>query len=202
MTVVGVLLAGGRSRRMGGEDKALLPFGGKPLIAHVAERFLPQVDRLVVNANGDPARFGFLHLPVVADADDSYAGPLAGILSGMDWAAANVSGAAWIATVAADMPFIPPDLVSRLLSASTDPAIIRIAATAGRRHQVTALWPVALRPVLASWLRQDNSRAVVDWIASQQSVAVPFEMEGGRDPFFNINTPDDLERARALAAPG
>jgi molybdopterin-guanine dinucleotide biosynthesis protein A len=160
MTVVGVLLAGGRSERMGGEEKSLIALGGKRLIAHAAARLGPQVDRLVVNANGDLARFAFLDLPVVPDADGGTSGPLAGILAGMTWAVANAPSAQWVATLAADTPFVPTDLVATLSGASTDAGLIRLAVSNGRMHHVIGLWPTALRGDLAAFLATGPSKAV------------------------------------------
>jgi molybdopterin-guanine dinucleotide biosynthesis protein A len=197
--IVGVLLAGGRSQRMGGTDKSLAPLGGRPLIAHAAERLRPQVDRLVVNANGDPARFAGLGLPVVPDADSDHAGPLAGMLAGLEWALANAPGLGWVATVAADTPFIPRNLVARLLAASSDDGTIRLAASKGRLHQVVGLWPSGLRDDLTDWLGSGRSRAVRDFLATRAHVAVDFEAAFA-DPFFNINTPADLEQARTMLA--
>jgi molybdopterin-guanine dinucleotide biosynthesis protein A len=198
VTVVGVLLAGGRSERMGGEDKSLIALGGKPLIAHAAARLRPQVDRLVVNANGDAARFAFLELPVVPDADGGTSGPLAGILAGIDWTLANAPDVSWIATVAVDTPFIPFDLVATFLAASSDAGTIRLAASNGRLHQVIGLWPAALRNNLAAWLQSGRSNAVRDFLATQPHTAVDFDTRAGLEPFFNINTPEDLERARGM----
>jgi molybdopterin-guanine dinucleotide biosynthesis protein A len=198
MTVVGVLLAGGRSERMGGEDKSLIELGGKPLIAHAAARLRTQVDRFVVNANGDPARLAFLQQPVVPDADGGYSGPLAGILAGMDWTLANAPAARWIATIAVDTPFIPSDLVATLLAASSDVGTIRLAASNGRTHRVIALWPVSLRDDLAAWLQSGPSKAVHDFLAARPHIAVDFDTRAGLEPFFNINTPADLARAREM----
>ena len=198
MTVVGVLLAGGRSERMGGADKTLIELGGKPLIAHAAGRLRPQVDRLVVNANGDAARLAFLELPVVTDADSGYSGPLAGVLAGMDWALANAPSARWIATVAVDTPFIPSDLVATLHAASGDATTIRLAASNGRMHQVIGLWPTDLRADLAAWLQSGPSKAVRDFLSTTPHIAVDFDTRAGLEPFFNINTPDELARARGM----
>lgn len=198
MTIVGVLLAGGRSRRMGGGDKSLILLGDKPLIAHAADRLAPQVERLIVNANGNPARFASLGLPVVADANADRAGPLAGILAGIEWTRANAPSARWIATVAADTPFVPRDLVARLLSASDDDATIRLAASNGRMHQVIGLWPTSLGDDLSRWLASGQSRAVRDWAECRAYKSVDFAASGGFDPFFNINTAEDLAVARSL----
>ena len=196
MPIVGVLLAGGLSRRMSGGDKSFALLDGRPLIVYVAERLLRQVDTLIVNANGDPARYAALGLPVVADRDDSHGGPLFGILAGMDWARANAPAATTIATVAIDTPFIPLDLVPRLAAASDDAATIRLAASGGRTHQVIGLWPVELREALERWLAEGKSRAVRDWLGTRRHIATAFDLRAGVDPFFNINTPEDLDRAQ------
>ncbi len=197
MTVVGVLLAGGRSERMG-VDKALADLGGKTLAARAAERLKPQVDRLVLNANGDPSRFAALDLPVVPDADGGGSGPLAGIRAGLAWAHANVPSAAWIATLPADTPFAPTDLVAHLKAATGDGGTIRVAASNGQTHYTIALWPAILAVDLAEWLDAGHSRAVHDFLAARPHIAVDFDTRAGLEPFLNINTPEDLARARAL----
>jgi molybdopterin-guanine dinucleotide biosynthesis protein A len=194
--VVGVLLAGGRSERMGGSDKSFALLDGKPLVVHVAERLAPQVETLVVSTNADPAPFAALALSTVADRDQGYNGPLAGMLAGMDWTIANVPDAHAIVTAAVDTPFIPRDLVARLDRASGNRGVARIAASAGRLHQTIGMWPLSLRSPLAQWLDDGRSRAVRDWLAACPHVAVDFDVRAGVDPFFNINTPDDLERAQ------
>ena len=144
--VCGIILAGGLARRMGGGDKPLKEIAGKPILTHVIERLQPQCAHLVLNANGDPARFARFGLPVVADDVADFAGPLAGILAGLDWLAANVPHAECAVSVAADTPFIPRDLVERLRAARVREACdIAVAASGGRTHPVIALWPVALR---------------------------------------------------------
>lgn len=193
--VVGVVLAGGRSERMSGIDKSLALLGGRPLVVHVAERLAPQVETVVVNTNADPRAFADLALSVVADRDGSYAGPLAGILAGIDWTIANVPDADAVVTVPVDTPFIPLDLAARLAAASADSGLARIASSSGRLHQVVGLWPVVLRDRLARWLADDGSRAVRDWLAACPHTIVDFDVRAGVDPFFNINTPDDLARA-------
>jgi molybdenum cofactor guanylyltransferase len=201
-TIVAVVLAGGRSQRMGGGDKTLRNLGGRTMLAQIAVILAPQVGRVIVNANGDGARFGALGLPVVADAPQEFAGPLAGILAGMRWAATNVRQVRRIVTVPGDAPFIPPDLVERLVAASdaADDAIA-VAQSAGVLHHATALWPVALADALASAVDR-GERQVGAWAGRQGIVAVPFELVtiGGRtiDPFFNVNTPDDFLEAAAL----
>lgn len=201
--VVGVLLAGGLSRRMGGGDKGLLPLAGRSMLAHVIERLAPQVDQLVVNANGDPSRFSAFGLPVVADTVAGFVGPLAGVLSGMRWSRERCPAARHIATVSTDAPFLPFDLVARLsaaLAAAPDKAIA-LAASAGELHPVIGLWPVALADDLEAALTE-GVRKVLHWTDRHGSVAVDFplvEIRGRRlDPFFNANTPEELEEARLL----
>lgn len=199
---VGVLLAGGLSRRMGGGDKSLKMLAGRPLLAHAVERMRPQVDALILNANGDAGRFAAFALPVVADATADFAGPLAGVLAGMRWTEANVPTAAWIATAACDTPFFPRDLVARLRAAAEkDDAPIASAASAGQGHHVFGLWRVRLASDLEAALA-GGQRKVQDWTARYPHVAVNFEPArvGGAaiDPFYNVNTPDDLAEAEAL----
>jgi len=196
--IAGVILAGGRSSRMGGGDKSLLPLGGKPIIAHVIARMKPQVGPLIINANSDANRFAAFGYPVIADTIPGFAGPLAGVLTGMDWAAG--AGASWIATVATDTPFLPDDLVARL-GASIGDASIAIASSDGRQHPVFGLFPVALAGDLRRFL-EAGARKVSHWLGGQFTSTVEFELEDGRDPFFNVNTPADLaEAARCLLEP-
>lgn len=200
--IVGTILAGGQSRRMGGGDKCLLELGGKPLLAHVIERLEPQVSGIVLNANGDPTRFDAFGMQVVPDPVEGFAGPLAGVLAGMTWAAVNDPAARWVATAASDTPFFPLDLVARLHAATggTYPAIA-MAASGGRTHPVFGLWPTALKEDLEVALT-GGTRKVLDWTDRHASFTVEFGPVsiGGEsiDPFFNANRPDDLERARAL----
>ena len=198
--IIGVLLAGGQSRRMGGGDKCLRALGGRPILARIIERAAPQVDRLVINANGDPARFTPFEAPVVADTVGGYAGPLAGVLAGMEWAAAQAPDCAWIATFATDAPFFPDDLVARLADAiSGGAADLACAASAGRRHPVFGLWPVALGPELRRCLVDEGIRKVDDWTANYNLREVEFTADT-IDPFFNVNRPEDLVAAAALIA--
>ncbi|SFR33120.1 molybdenum cofactor guanylyltransferase MobA [Litoreibacter janthinus] len=194
----GVILAGGQSRRMGGGDKGLLCLGGETLLARVIARLEPQVAEVALNANGDVVRFSDFGLPVIADSVAEYPGPLAGVLAGMDWAAAR--GHSHIVTAAADTPFFPCDLVPRLLLAS-DKAPIALAATPDpergmARHPTFGLWPVDLRHDLRAALAE-GVRKVVAWTdrhgtATAEFSATPF------DPFFNVNTPEDMARAEGL----
>lgn len=186
-----VVLAGGRSSRMGGRDKPLLPLQGRPLLAHLLDRLEPQVERIGINANGDPARFASFGLPVITDTVPGFAGPLAGVLAGMEWAA-SLPGVATLATVAGDTPFFPADLIARLARAPR--RHIALAASAGRTHPVFGLWPLPLRLDLARFLAE-GGRKVLDFVARHPSTVVDFPLQEGLDPFFNINTPEDLAAA-------
>ena len=203
--VVGVLLAGGLSRRMGGGDKCLRGLGGKPILAHIIERAAPQVGALVLNANGDPARFKDFGLPVAADVVEGYAGPLAGVLTGLDWAAANAPGARWLASFACDAPFFPLDMVARMLAAvEAAGADMACAVTHGRSHPVFGLWPLALRDDLRRAMLEEEMRKVDLWTARYKLVEVDFPdaetAKGPLDPFFNTNRPEDLEEAAGYLA--
>ncbi len=184
---------------MGGGDKALLQLAGRPLLAHVIERAAPQVSSLVINANGDPARFASFGLDVVADPVKGFAGPLAGVLAGMDWAHANHPDASHIATIATDTPFFPRDFVERLTEAIESGVDMACASSAGRHHPVFGLWPVALRQDLRSALVDEEIRKVDLWTARYKLAAVDFPAEP-YDPFFNANRPEDLARAEAILA--
>ncbi|MEO0939011.1 MAG: molybdenum cofactor guanylyltransferase MobA [Pseudomonadota bacterium] len=191
---LGLILAGGKATRMGGGDKGRLMLRGRSLFDHVLERLAPQVAALALNANGDPARFADLNLPVIPDSLPDHPGPLAGILAGLDWAAAQ--GAETIVTVAADTPFFPEDLTPRLLQAATGMTHpLALAASGGHRHPTFGLWPVALREDLRTAL-QKGTRKVVIWTDQHNAATADFPMTG-IDPFFNVNTPDDLEKAGA-----
>ena len=199
---LGVILAGGQATRMGGGDKGLLPLGSGTLLTHVIDRLEPQVAGLALNANGDAARFARFGLPVVADTIEGFAGPLAGVLAGMDWAAGQ--GANVIVTAAADTPFFPCDLVPRLLQAGEgmDTPLVLAATPHEKRGQVRhptfGLWPVALRDDLRSAL-EGGLRKVVLWGDRHGGREVVFAVDG-MDPFFNVNTPEDLELAEAMLA--
>jgi molybdenum cofactor guanylyltransferase len=204
MDVTGVVIAGGRSARMDHREKALLDLAGEPMIKRIAERLRPQVGRMVINANGDPKRFVQFELPIVADTIEGHEGPLAGLQTGLQWARAETPDARFIASVAADTPFIPDDLVARLLAALKDAgASSAIASSGGEWTPVVGLWSVALADALAEALRQ-GVRAVHRFATARGSAVVEFpfvEIGGERiDPFFNVNTPADLEKARALLA--
>ncbi len=198
--VAGVLLAGGLSRRMGGGDKCLRDLGGRPILAHIIARAAPQVGKLVLNANGDPARFAAFGLPVAADVVEGYAGPLAGVLTGLDWAAENAPGAEWLASFASDAPFMPTNMVERMLAAIEDAdADMACAVTHGRTHPVFGLWPLRLREDLRRAMLDEEIRKVDLWTARYKLVEVDFPdvdtSAGPLDPFFNTNRPEDLEEA-------
>ena len=200
MSIAGILLAGGLSRRMGGGDKCLRPLGGRAILAHVIERARPQVRSLALNANGDPARFRDFGLPVVADSVEGFAGPLAGVLAGLDWAAAEVPGVAWVASFATDAPFLPRDLVPRLVAGLANGRFeLACAASGGQAHPVFGLWPLALRPALRRALVEEDVRKVDVFTARYKLAMVDFPI-GEVDPFFNTNSPDDLESAERLLA--
>jgi molybdopterin-guanine dinucleotide biosynthesis protein A len=180
---------------MGRGDKGLSDLGGRPVLAHVIARLAGQVDALVLNANGDPDRFGAFGLPVAPDGIGGLAGPLAGILAGLQWAEAN-TGCSHALTVPSDTPFVPPDLAMKLRSAVADDLTIAIAASRGRTHPVVGLWPVTVADELERWLRDGRSQAVRDFLVGRKCIAVSLADDGAIDPFFNINTPQDLELAR------
>ena len=200
MKIVGLLLAGGQSRRMGGGDKALRVIGGVPLLDRVIERMRPQVETLVLNANGDPARFAGFGLPVVPDSVPDYAGPLAGVLAGLDWTAEHRPDCAYVVSVATDAPFLPRNLVSRLVRGmEKSGADLACAASAGQPHPVIGLWPVRLREDLRRAVVDETVRKVDVWTARHCLVTVPFPSEP-IDPFFNANRPEDLTTAASLLA--
>ncbi|WP_045835146.1 molybdenum cofactor guanylyltransferase MobA [Hyphomicrobium sp. 99] len=199
--ILGVILAGGRSRRFGGGDKGLADLGGQSILARVIAQFRPQVGRLILNVNGDPGRFAEFDLETISDNENPELGPLSGLLASLDWAAQHAPECSAIATVSADVPFLPNDLVARLDASRRGG--VSIAISGERRHPTIAIWPISARQTIAEAL---NNRALsVDKLAAHlNAVAVAFPMRdihGARlDPFFNINTPDDLSTARALLA--
>src|SRR5215475_66320 len=180
---------------MGGGDKPLRLLAGRPLLAHIVERAEPQVRRLVLNANGDPVRFAAFGLPVVADAVAGFVGPLAGVLTGLDWAAAEAPDCPWVATFPGDAPFLPRDLVARLLAAvDAEGAELACAASAGQSHPVVGLWPVRLRDDLRHALVAEQIHKVDIWTARYRLATVAFPVTN-IDPFFNTNRPEDLAEA-------
>ena len=185
---------------MGGGDKCLRPLGGRPILAHVTERARPQVEALLLNANGDPARFAAFGLPVIADTVDGFAGPLAGVLAGLEWAMTHRPGSPWMLSIATDTPFFPTDLRSRLLAAVTaKDADLACAASAGQAHPVFGLWHVALAADLRRSLVDEGLRKIEAWTARHRLVTVEFSA-APIDPFFNANRPEDLAEAERLLA--
>lgn len=196
---LGVILAGGQATRMGGGDKGLLPLGESSILGHVIYRLRPQVAGLALNANGDPARFAEFGLPVLSDSVEGFAGPLAGVLAGLDWAADR--GASHIVTAAADTPFFPADLVDGLEAAAREQGKpIALARTVDGRHPTFGLWPVALRDDLRMSLT-GGMRKVLAWTDRHGTAFADFPT-GNIDPFFNVNTPGDLDEARRLMGAG
>jgi molybdopterin-guanine dinucleotide biosynthesis protein A len=197
--VPGVVLAGGLSQRMGGGDKALREIGGSTILVRIIARLKPQCDGLLLNANGDASRFASFGLPVIADGVAHYPGPLAGILSGLDWAAVQRPAAQWIVTAPADCPFLPRDLVTRLRQAlHAQDAELAVAASKGRSHPVVGLWKVSLRKALREALLVEGLGKVEAWIRRYRVAMVSWPAEPF-DPFFNVNTADDLAEAERLA---
>lgn len=196
---IGVLLAGGLARRMGGGDKPLATIAGEPLLARVIARLKPQCDQLILNANGEAARFATFGLPVVADSVPDFAGPLAGVLAALDWTAAHRGEVEWVLSAATDCPFLPHDLVSRLHRArQTESTTLAVAASGGRSHPVIGLWNVALREDLRHALTVEHIHKV-DRFAARFSRATVSWPTDPVDPFFNANTPEDLAVAEQLA---
>jgi molybdopterin-guanine dinucleotide biosynthesis protein A len=197
---LGLILAGGLARRMGGGDKPLTTIGGATILSRVIERMTPQCNRLVLNANGDPSRFADTGLPVIADNVPGFAGPLAGVLAGLEWAAANAPEFDYVVSVPGDCPFLPRDLVVRLHRARREQGMPLACARSGEwRHPVVAMWPVGLRADLRAALTQEGLRKIEVWTA-RHGVALANWPTEPVDPFFNVNTPEDAAAAERLAA--
>jgi molybdopterin-guanine dinucleotide biosynthesis protein A len=196
----GLVLAGGLARRMGGGDKALLKIGDQTILARTLARLTPQVSGIVLNANGDLARFASFGLPIVADSVPNFAGPLAGILAGLDWIAANRPGTKWVVSVPGDCPFLPRDLVAKLHDArEREGKALACAHSGDWRHPVVGLWKVALREDLRHALTVEDLRKIEVW-TGRHGVALADWPTEPVDPFFNVNTPEDMERATELAS--
>jgi molybdenum cofactor guanylyltransferase len=197
---LGVVLAGGLARRMGGCDKPLREISGRTILARVIERLKPQCECMLLNANGDPLRFALFGLPVIADGVEHCPGPLAGILAALDWAAANRPTAQWVLSAPGDCPFLPRDLVARLSQGlQAQGAELAFAASRGRSHPVIGLWSVALRDAMRQALVAESLRKVDTWTGRYRVATVAWPAEP-LDPFFNVNTVDDLAEAEQLAA--
>ena len=199
-TPLGLVLAGGLARRMGGGDKARIKIGGKTILERVLARLTPQCTAIILNANGDPARFADTGLPVVADSVPDFAGPLAGILAGLDWAAAHAPDIGDMVSVPGDCPFLPADLVARLTAARRASGTPLACARSGEwRHPVAGLWPVTLRADLRKALVEENLHKIETWTA-RHGVAIADWPDTPVDPFFNVNTPADAAEAERIAA--
>jgi molybdopterin-guanine dinucleotide biosynthesis protein A len=196
---LGLILAGGLARRMGGGDKALIEIGGRTILDRVIETMVPQCDGPILNANGDPARFGRFGLPVVPDDIPDFAGPLAGILVGLDWIAANRPDLDWMVSVPGDCPFLPADLVDKLhVARAAAGAPLACAKSGDWRHPVAGLWPVALRTDLRRALVDEDLHKIEVWTA-RHGIAIAEWPDRPVDPFFNVNTPEDRARANDVA---
>ena len=199
LATLGVILAGGLARRMGGGDKTMRAIAGRPILDHVIERLAPQCASLILNANGDPARFGAWGLPVVPDDVPDFAGPLAGVLAALDWTALHHPTIEWVVSVAADCPFLPRDLVMRMQAErAMVEAELAVAASGDQSHPVVGLWKVSLRDALRHALVVEECRKIDRWTARYRLVTTQWPVTPV-DPFFNANTPDDVAEAEALA---
>ena len=195
--VAAVLLAGGLARRMGGGDKSLRMLGGKSLLKHALERICPQVASILLNANGDPMRFAAFAVPVAADVVPGFAGPLAGILTGLEWAAAHAPDCRWVVSIPTDSPLLPLDLVARFKAALADGARLACAASGSQTHPVVGLWPVALAADLRRALTEQDERKIDRFTARYPIATVEWPV-APFDPFFNANRPEDLAEAERL----
>ncbi|HWV52138.1 molybdenum cofactor guanylyltransferase MobA [Pseudorhodoplanes sp.] len=195
----GLILAGGLARRMGGGDKALIEIGGRTILERVIETVTPQCEGLILNANGDPSRFARFGLPVVPDDIPDFAGPLAGILVGLDWIAAHRPEIDWMVSVPGDCPFLPADLVGKLHAArSASGAPLACAKSGDWRHPVAGLWAVSLRADLRRALVDEDLHKIEVWTA-RHGIAIAEWPDRPVDPFFNVNTPEDRARANDIA---
>jgi molybdenum cofactor guanylyltransferase len=194
--IIGVLLAGGLARRMGGGDKCLKILGGKTLLSYAIDAATPQVSQLILNANGDSSRFVEFKLPVVPDVVDGAQGPLAGVLTGMEWASRNVTNCEWVVTFPTDAPFFPNDLVERMLEkVHNKNADMACARSNERTHPVFALWPIKLAGDLRRAMLEENLRKIDKWTEKFNVINVNWSTDI-IDPFFNINCAEDLEQAK------
>jgi molybdenum cofactor guanylyltransferase len=198
--IAGVVIAGGRSERMGDRGKASCLLGGQTLLERVIDRLRPQVDSLLLNVNDDGALFNHLSYPILADGCAGQLGPLAGLLTGLEWARDTVPGCKWVVSAPVDTPFLPSDFVRRLIDSQISSDVeVAVVSSAGRRHPVCALWPVASAAPLRKALLSDGLRKMGDWVARLRVCEVPFDA-GTVDPFFNVNNPTDLIHAEKILA--
>ncbi|MGO4386501.1 molybdenum cofactor guanylyltransferase MobA [Microvirga sp. 2YAF29] len=198
---LGAILGGGLARRMHGVDKALLELNGRPLLSHVCERLAPQCEGVILNATGDLSRFGNLDLPLVPDSVSGHPGPLAGILAALEWTALHRPSLEWVVSVPADTPFIPSDLVQRLHGArQAQGQPLACASSGSQDHFVIGLWPVSLRHDLQRALVEKGVCRVEEWVRHHGMARAEWPAAPS-DPFFNINTPQDLAKAQGLVEP-
>ncbi len=205
-SILGGVLAGGLSRRMGGKDKSLMMLGERTLMAHVIQRLQLQMNEVIINANGDPDRYSELDNPVVSDKFDGFCGPLAGIHALMEYAHDQNQGFTHILSVAADTPFFPPDFADRCMAMTDDQNTIILAKSDNNRHPVFGLWPLSLRPALSEFLQLAQTRKVLAFVQQHSYQYAEFDLleNNGKqfDPFFNINHPDDLTIANSMLDKG
>ncbi len=196
---LGVVLAGGLARRMGGGDKALIDIAGQTILARALGRMTPQCSRMIINANGDPARFAVFNLPVISDDIPDFAGPLAGILAALEWVAKNEPTLEWVVSVPGDCPFLPRDLVARLHAARIgEDKLLACAKSGDWRHPVVGLWNVKLRDDLRHALTIEHLHKIEIW-TGRHGVAIAEWPDKPVDPFFNVNSPEDRDRAAQIA---
>lgn len=196
--IAAVILAGGLARRMGGGDKPLMMLSGRPILSHIIDRIAPQTNKLIINTNSSEAFFEEFNLPIVADSIDGFAGPLAGILAGMDWVASNMPKCRFMISVPGDGPFIPTDLVEKLMKPILDGrATLSVASSGGRTQPVVGLWDVTLRDELRSAIVEEDIHKVDLWTGRYEISEVDFPIEN-YDPFFNANRPDDMSKAEDI----
>ena len=194
-----VILAGGRSKRMSGQDKCLLPLGGKPILAHLIDRLKPQVSALILNANGDPARFRDFAIDIVPDAMEGFLGPLAGICAAFDWFATHNIQSSWALVVSGDTPFVPRNLAPTLFAhvQQNPEAKLIVPRTGGQEHYLCALWRSDQAEALRQAVQDGSARSVKQWVSNEASISVDFDT-GPIDPFLNINTQEDYLRAETV----
>lgn len=196
--MLGVLLSGGLSRRMGGEDKALVSIAGQTLVQTTLSRLNPQVSDVLLNTNRDCDFFADLGVEIRADSLDGFLGPLAGVLTGMEWARSKAGEDALILTAAVDCPLFPLDLGQRLLSILSGERDIAVARSGGRIHPVFGLWRVRLAYDLRRHLSDGGNRKMMDWIMARNPAFADWPAAPA-DPFMNINTPQDLKDLASLS---
>lgn len=196
-TVLGLVLAGGSSQRLGGGDKALRPLGESSILHQVCARLKPQVRQIILSANSDPAFFASLPYTIINDGAWLNSGPLAGILAGCNYAQQH--GYSHVLSVAADTPFFPRDLLVKMTQPSEQAEII-FASSGGQAHPTFALWPANIAPSLENWLKETKRRSIRVFAANHSVAYADFDQpdeESGLDPFFNINTQAELTQARS-----